>query len=124
MPPQAPDEVIAEFDESVCKSADQTNDQGGNYHIEKGMVDGDDQLTKGGSCLTLRTYAAMILSMDRAFEKAAGALRTEGMLDNTLIAFVSDNGGPATPIIHCNGGLRTRRRDSNPALLRTHSHLL
>ena len=40
-----------------------------------------------------RTYAAMILSMDRAFEKTAGALRTEGMLDNTLVAFMSDNGG-------------------------------
>ena len=160
--PQAPDEVIAEFDESVCNSTD----QGDSYHLEKGMEGGDRSCLELCACahaspgcslaLTLdaharaprgnsprlasrsercahasrpalphrRTYAAMILSMDRAFEKTAGALRTEGMLDNTLVAFMSDNGGPAAPIIHCNGGLRTHRRDANTPPPSTRTHLL
>ena len=43
--------------------------------------------------------------MDDAFGRAASALRATGMLRNSLIIFMSDNGGPIIPAV-CNGGLR------------------
>jgi arylsulfatase A-like enzyme len=40
-----------------------------------------------------RTYAAMVWSMDRAIGKVLAQLEATGQLDNTLIWFLSDNGG-------------------------------
>jgi arylsulfatase A-like enzyme len=40
-------------------------------------------------------YAAMIDTMDRSVGTLVGGLRERGVLDNTLILFVSDNGGNA-----------------------------
>lgn len=40
-----------------------------------------------------RTYAAMIWAMDRAIGKLIAELRESGRLDNTLVWFLSDNGG-------------------------------
>lgn len=40
-----------------------------------------------------RTYAAMIWAMDRAIGNVLDTLETNGMADNTLIWFLSDNGG-------------------------------
>lgn len=40
-----------------------------------------------------RTYAAMIWAMDRAIGKVLAALEAQGTRDNTLIWFLSDNGG-------------------------------
>lgn len=39
------------------------------------------------------TYAAMIESIDQSFGKILKALEEEGILDNTIIVFTSDNGG-------------------------------
>jgi arylsulfatase A-like enzyme len=41
-----------------------------------------------------RTYAAMVHGMDAAVGTAMKALQESGRLDNTLVFFVSDNGGP------------------------------
>ena len=41
----------------------------------------------------LRTYAAMILSIDRSVQKVTEALEANGLEDNTLILLSSDNGG-------------------------------
>lgn len=41
-----------------------------------------------------RIYAAMIWAMDRAIGKVIAALDAQGATDNTLIWFLSDNGGP------------------------------
>ncbi|HYN80660.1 MAG TPA: sulfatase [Gemmatimonadaceae bacterium] len=41
-----------------------------------------------------RTYAAMLSAMDDGIGKTMAALRTEGLDENTLIFFFSDNGGP------------------------------
>lgn len=41
-----------------------------------------------------RVYAAMVDCMDVAIGRILDALRNRGMLDNTLILFCSDNGGP------------------------------
>jgi arylsulfatase A-like enzyme len=41
-----------------------------------------------------RTYAAMVSAMDDAVGAVMGKLRSAGLEDNTLIFFISDNGGP------------------------------
>lgn len=41
----------------------------------------------------LRVYAAMILSLDRGIGAVLDALEANGIADNTIIAFTSDNGG-------------------------------
>lgn len=43
----------------------------------------------------MAVYAAQVTAMDRAVGVAVGALRRSGQLDNTLIVFLSDNGGCA-----------------------------
>lgn len=41
-----------------------------------------------------RVYAAMIVSLDRSVGRIVATLKEQGMADNTLIVFSSDNGGP------------------------------
>ena len=41
----------------------------------------------------MQVYAAMITEMDAAIGKVIGELKAKGILNNTLIVFVSDNGG-------------------------------
>ena len=50
-----------------------------------------------------RTYAAMVSGMDDAIGTVLGQLRKDGMEENTLIVFLSDNGGP----LERNGSLNT-----------------
>jgi arylsulfatase A-like enzyme len=53
-----------------------------------------------------RTYAGMVTALDDAVGKIVAALKSEHMLDNTLVIFSSDNGGPAPGTITSNGELR------------------
>ncbi len=43
----------------------------------------------------LRVYAAMVRSLDRSVGRVLGALRDNGLEENTLVFFTSDNGAPA-----------------------------
>lgn len=47
---------------------------------------------------TRRTYAAMVSSLDEQVGKIVAALDKNGMRDNTLIVFSSDNGGPRSAL--------------------------
>ena len=42
-----------------------------------------------------RVYAAMVRSLDRSVGRVLQALRDNGLEENTLVVFTSDNGGPA-----------------------------
>lgn len=44
-----------------------------------------------------RTYAAMMVAMDDAIGKVRAKLKQAGMESNTLVLFISDNGGPTMP---------------------------
>ena len=44
-----------------------------------------------------RTYAAMMSAMDDAIGRVLATLREKKLEDNTLVFFISDNGGPTMP---------------------------
>jgi arylsulfatase A-like enzyme len=48
----------------------------------------------------LRTYGAMVCGMDDAIGRVLDALKNRGLTQNTLVFFISDNGGP-TGVTHC-----------------------
>lgn len=59
-----------------------------------------------------RTYAAMLSAMDDAVGSIVSKLESEGLLENTLIAFLSDNGGPTMPTTTINSSINEPLRGS------------
>lgn len=59
-----------------------------------------------------RTYAAMLSAMDDGIGKTLAALRAEGLEENTLIFFFSDNGGPTLAGTTINGSSNAPLRGS------------
>jgi arylsulfatase A-like enzyme len=53
-----------------------------------------------------RTYAAMLIELDRAVGQIVSTLEAEKLLNDTLIVFSSDNGGPRPGVITDNTPLR------------------
>ncbi len=64
-----------------------------------------------------RTYAAMMAAMDENIGRVLGKLRTEKLEENTLIAFISDNGGPTMKGVTINGSINTPLRGSKRTTL-------
>ena len=53
-----------------------------------------------------RTYAAMVSAVDDGVTRVLEALKQTGTIENTLVFFLSDNGGPETKNASNNGPLR------------------
>jgi arylsulfatase A-like enzyme len=59
-----------------------------------------------------RAYAAMMSAMDDGIGRTLDALRAEGLEENTLVFFFSDNGGPTMPGTTINGSNNAPLRGS------------
>jgi len=64
-----------------------------------------------------RTYNAMMLAMDDAIGKVVAKLSETGQADNTLITFISDNGGPTMAGVTVNGSRNEPLRGSKRTTL-------
>ncbi len=53
-----------------------------------------------------RTYAGLVAALDEAVGRIVDQIDKQGLRDNTLIIFHSDNGGPAPGVVTNNGPLR------------------
>jgi arylsulfatase A-like enzyme len=63
--------------------------------------------------LKRRTFAAMLSAMDDAIGRVTAALREHGLEENTLIVFLSDNGGATPSNTAGNGPLRGLKMTTN-----------
>ena len=64
-----------------------------------------------------RTYAAMMLAMDDAIGVVRAKLAATGQEQNTLVTFISDNGGPTMDGVTVNGSVNTPLRGSKRTTL-------
>ena len=58
-----------------------------------------------------RTYAAMVSAVDDGVGRVLAELRRQGIEDNTLVFFLSDNGGPTADNASSNAPLRGNKSD-------------
>lgn len=66
---------------------------------------------------TRRTYAAMMSAMDDAIGSVRATLAAEGLDKETLVMFISDNGGPVMQGVTVNGSQNTPLRGSKRTTL-------
>jgi arylsulfatase A-like enzyme len=66
---------------------------------------------------TRRTYAAMMSAMDDNVGRVIKTLKDSGQYDNTLVTFISDNGGPTMNGVTVNGSLNAPLRGSKRTTL-------
>ncbi len=66
---------------------------------------------------TRRTYTAMMSAMDDGIGRVLAKLNSSGLEKNTLVMFISDNGGPTMPGVTINGSINTPLRGSKRTTL-------
>lgn len=113
-PIQAPEEEIAKYQGSYMIGWDSLRVQRYNRMKEIGIIDKDyplsprDENIPAWNSLTqnqkemwdrkMAVYAAQISIMDKGIGRVMDKLKKKGIMDNTLIMFLSDNGGSAESI--------------------------
>ena len=70
-----------------------------------------------------RTYAAMMFAMDEAIGKILKSLDDSGQAANTLVTFISDNGGPTMKGVTVNGSINKPFRGSKRTTLEGGIHV-
>jgi arylsulfatase A-like enzyme len=70
-----------------------------------------------------RKYAAMMFAMDEAIGKILKTLEGSGQSQNTLVAFISDNGGPTMKGVTVNGSVNKPFRGSKRTTLEGGIHV-
>jgi len=105
-------EDIAKYKGKYMKGWDKLREERHRRQIERGLVDPkwpltprdkaapawDDVADKEMWDLRMAVYAAQVDRMDQNIGKLVAKLRELGKLDNTLILFLTDNGGCAEPV--------------------------
>ncbi len=110
-PCMAPEETIAKYRGKYMKGWDVLREERYARQIESGLIDSNWQLEPRPATIPawdslspqeqrryddmMAIYAAMIEEVDKNVGKLVDALKDRGQLDNTLILFLSDNGGNA-----------------------------
>jgi arylsulfatase A-like enzyme len=64
-----------------------------------------------------RTYAAMMVAMDEAIGRVRAKVAELGLAQETLVCFISDNGGPTMPGVTVNGSRNAPLRGSKRTTL-------
>jgi len=64
-------------------------------HAPLHALDADKQANDEIAAMDRRTYAGMMTAMDRNIGRVLDAIAAAGLEKNTIVAFLSDNGGPA-----------------------------
>lgn len=110
-PCMAPEETIAKFRGKYMQGWDQLREDRYARQIESGLIDNSWKLEPRPDAVPawdslsqqqkvryddmMAIYAAMIVEIDKSVGDLVAALKQRGELDNTLILFLSDNGGNA-----------------------------
>ncbi len=110
-PCMAPEETIAKYRGTYLKGWDKLREERHQRQVESGLIDPSWKLTPRPKEIPawdslsadeqnryddmMAIYAAMIDEVDQSIGKLVSALKERGELDNTLIFFLSDNGGNA-----------------------------
>lgn len=108
-PMQAPEADIAKYRRRYLAGWDQIREQRYRREVELGVVDRNwklsprdprvpawvDEPHKEWEANRMATYAAMIEHLDSGVGRIMSALRSQGIEDNTLVVFLSDNGACA-----------------------------
>ncbi|TWU35046.1 Arylsulfatase [Novipirellula artificiosorum] len=123
-PCMAPEETIAKYRGQYMKGWDLLREERYRRQIESGLIDAHWNLEPRPEAIPawnslsldeqqryddmMAIYAAMIDEVDKNIGKLVTALRQRGQLDNTLILFLSDNGGNAE------AGVKGKYNGTNP----------
>lgn len=110
-PCMAPEETIAKYRGTYLKGWDKLREERHQRQVESGLIDPSWKLTPRPKEIPawdslsadeqkryddmMAIYAAMIDEVDQSIGRLVSALKERGELDNTLIFFLSDNGGNA-----------------------------
>lgn len=111
-PLHAPDKEVKKYKGFFDKGWDVLREQRFKKLKELGIIDNSFVLTERGVSIPawkdepmkewqlrrMEVYAAMIDVMDQGIGKIISALESKGVLDNTLIFYMHDNGGCAEPV--------------------------
>jgi arylsulfatase len=135
-PLHAPEADIAKYRERYRAGWDAIRAQRYRKQIELGIIDRNWPLSprdprvpaweevrdKDWEANRMATYAAMVERMDRGVGRIVAALNDQGVAENTLVIFLSDNGGCAEAIEPTWYDVPSRTRDGRPIKVGNRDH--